>query len=64
MPCINRKDGLDEKRFPYNDREAFRKVVSLIEPQESLVEFLKPFPEVCYIIRYVLYNVPLYMHVM
>ncbi|XP_003385387.1 PREDICTED: uncharacterized protein LOC100634558 [Amphimedon queenslandica] len=45
-----RKDDLDAERFPYHDTEAFRKVVSLTEPQESLVEFLKPFPNVCYIL--------------
>ena len=50
---IYRKDNLDEKRFPYNDIEAFKRVVSLTGPQESLVDFLKPFPEVVYIIRYV-----------
>ena len=47
---INRKDGLDEKRFPYNDVERFRAVVSLVGPQKSLVDFLKPFKEVCFIL--------------
>ena len=47
-----RKDNLDIKRFPYDDKEAFRKAVSLTGPQDSLVDFLKVFPNICYIIRY------------
>lgn len=47
-----RKDDLDIERFPYDDKEAFRKAVSLTGPQDSLVDFLKVFPNICYIIRY------------
>ena len=48
-----RRDDLDKKRFPYDDKEKFSEVVSLTKPQCSLVDFLKPFDNVCYILRWV-----------
>lgn len=45
-----RNDGLDVTHFHHDNIEEFKKVVSLIEPQESLVDFLRPFPDVCYIL--------------
>ena len=48
----DRKDDLDKTRFPYDDVDKFRDAVTLTEPQDSLVAFLRPFANVCYILRY------------
>jgi adenosine deaminase len=45
-----RKDNLDIKRFPYDNPDEFRKRVTLEGPQQSLVDFLKPFTEVNFIL--------------
>ena len=49
--CICRQQGLD---FP-QDKEEFLKRVTIDGPQDSLRAFLKPFPNVAVILRFVHY---------